>query len=248
MSASEILLTRGEVFPHAFMGENYFYPEAIDEILEAKRADKTTPSGVKEAVKLLLSQCATVINHVDVTKTVETPYPDEDSPVYKRGTQLGFNDHCGGSESDFKILVNHVKPGLEPQQQVLYAPPNEDGSPSNTVFHGSDFVFLGQPAEGLRYPNSVPNALKTGGAAGYRDGDRDFDFFVFGDSETPLKFSRLLEDIGFSFDDQPYSEVNESELWHLEGEAKSRFGFTEMHHWPGRQFAAQLAILETLEA
>lgn len=244
---SEVLLTTGEVFPHNFIGGNYFNVEAIDDLLKNKRTNNSTPNGVKEAVRLMLSQCATAIVFVDTEKTVETPFPDEDDPAYKRGIQLGFNDHMGGSESAFKILVNRYVDGSKPSQYVLYSPPREDGSSSNMIFRRANFTFLSHTADGLDYDRDTPNPLKTVGAAGYRGGDRDYQYFVFGNANTPLRFSQVFEDIGFQYNDSPYSMDVSSHLWRVENEARDRLDFTEMHQWPGQQFAGQLAVLETLE-
>ncbi|HLB66612.1 MAG TPA: hypothetical protein VJJ78_03410 [Candidatus Saccharimonadales bacterium] len=247
MSVAEVLLLTEEVRPHNLMGLRYFDIPAIDEILERKRSQMPTIYGVKEAVKLILTQCATVIRFVDIGNPVDSPFPDEDSQVYKTGLQLAFNDHMGGSESAFKILVNRHTEDAEPAQYVLYSPPQEEGSPSNNVFHHSNFTFIESGADGLDYANHVPNALKTAGAVGYRGGDRDHEYFVFGNEQTPFRFSKLFENIGFVFEEQPYSYDQSNDLRHLENQARDRLDFTEMHHWPGEQFAGQLAVLEATE-
>ena len=220
MSVSEVLLTTSEVSPHNFIGGNYFNVEAIDDLLKNKRTNNSTPNGI---------------------------FPDEDDRAYKRGIQLGFNDHMGGSESAFKILVNRHADGSKPSQYVLYSPPREDGSSSNMIFRRANFTFLSHAADDLDYDRNTPNPLKTAGVTGYRGGDRDYEYFVFGDVNTPLRFSQIFEDIGFQYNNSPYPMDVSSHLWRVENEARDRLNFTEIHQWPGQQFAGQLAVLEALE-
>lgn len=254
-----ILLTREDI------GENPkmfgFTVEATAAALERKAADPSTRDGVFEAAELMLRESAVAIQWVDITKPGK-PIREGEELYRKEDFQLGFNDHFGGSESNFKILLNRFVEGEETAMHVLYSPPNEDGSPSNIVFHRADFTFITSPPSEkiLTYSPWVPNPLKTAGVSQYLGRGMDYDFFLYGDPETPFRFSQAFEQAGFVFDPNPYNddlaqyeetgEFTPGGKWDLsakEHAASERLGHRGMHYWPGEQFAAQIALLREAE-
>ena len=84
----------------------------------------------------------------------------------------------------------------------------------------------------------TPNPLKTMYPA--RQHGRDYyDFFLFGDTSTPYRFSRLFEQMGFGFTDVPYSGDDIDRLRPFKS-AASKTGDL----WPGNQFAAHVRKLQ----
>ncbi len=255
-----ILLTREDIgeIPNAFG----FTVDATLSALERKAADPSTRDGIYEAAELMLRESAVAIQWVDITKSGK-PIREGEQPYRREDFQLGFNDHFGGSESHFKLLLNRFVEGEEPAMHVLYSPPNEDDTPSNTVFHRADFTFITSPPSERRltYSPWVPNPLKTAGVSQYLGRGMDYDFFLYGGPETPYDFSKVFEQAGFKFDPNPYDDdMTQNEEtgnftpggeWDLstkEHAARERLDYREMHHWPSEQFAAQIALLRAAEA
>lgn len=239
--AREVLLFGTDVEDYR---DGLFPTDVFVPLLDSKRQDPNVPDGVKRAVKLLLTESAVVIKFVNTD--VMEPYWEGETPRYTAPCNLAFNDHGGGSESQFKILLNRHQPDADPTQQVLYSPPNADGSASNTTFHRSSLTFLDREPNGLEYEEAIPNSLKTGDAAQYY-GRSEYDFFLFGNSSTPERFSQVFEQIGFKFEDTPYEGIKVVEFNALRDAAHERLSAEEYDHWPHDQFARQLAILNTIE-
>ncbi len=232
-----------------------FPTDVFDPVIEALSEDPEVPNGIHEAARLLLTQCATVLRIVDMTKP-EAGYSDDQTPFYIGRTILAFNDHGGGSESDFKILVNRHKEDGGVDQQLLIAPPDEAGIAANLTFHNGDFTFpswepRGPKGSSLTYYTygNLPNNLKTGGASMAAGRRGNYDYFLFGDPSTPIAFSSLLEQIGFGYVDTPYDDDERWRLKTLGDVYKAGLdNFTDTRIlWPKEgQFAAQLATLEAI--
>jgi hypothetical protein len=218
-----------------FDNTDWFPVEATETLLEEQQRNNPSNAGVTEAVRLMLSESAVAIQFVDISAPADW-VPHENPPSFKRSTQLGFNDHGGGSESAHRILINRYVEGQEPEQYVLFSPPEETGEPSNLVFHNSDFTFLTLASNGC-YPYDIhlPNPLKTGGQAGQTYGRNHYNFFLFGGSEVPYEFAQTFVNAGFSFNGEPYD---------MEKYDKLKLGRPKMRYlWPDGQFAEQIANL-----
>lgn len=81
---------------------------------------------VDKAVAILLQFAGCSVKFVDTTRRTK-PYGRKFYTYPSDKTMLGFNDHRGGSESHYKILLNQSPEGDE-ASYVLYSPPLEDGS------------------------------------------------------------------------------------------------------------------------
>lgn len=220
-----------------------FWIDGIKPILESKLAEGR--DAIADAVGLLLTTSAVVLVHIDIHNIRKSYVPDDERLFYVTPySAIGFNDNFGGSESRFKILLNGSPNGVT-ASHVLYSPPYNDGSPSNTTFRQCDFVFLNRTStETYDGPGYVPNPLKTAGAAGYR-GFSDYKYFLFGDSDLPKKVYERFADAGFEFSADPYDtsyrETSEYRKMRLaESEAMATLGYRGGHFWPGDQFAENL--------
>lgn len=224
------------------------YPsEVLDAAIEAKVADRSYRDGVFEAAELILKEAAVVVSFVDKDDRGAT-IRDDDTQAFIRPKQLiGFNDHAGGSESGFKILLNCFFEGEEPSQYVLWSPPDEDGSPSNTTFRKVDFTFPSMEADGIER-RGVPNPLKTASVA-LNLGRKFYDFLLIGDESVLQRIPAVFKAIGFSFEPDPFEIFSEeySDLRRLEGLAEGEARHPRAKHWPKDQFAQQIAAIRDLE-
>jgi len=218
--------------------------EVFDAAVDQKVNVGAYRNGIYEAVGLILTEAAVAIQFVDQADPGK-PIREGEEPFIRPRMQLGFNDHGGGSESHFRILLN--RPDDESSTQyVLYSPPTEDGLPSNLTFHRSDLGFLTyEPSLDYRRPGQVPNALKTGGACSYW-GRSNFEFYIVGDSTVPAQFANTFERIGFSFVNKPYDRERLVGIRRNEGNMPSDYPGRFL--WPVNQFREQLAKLQELEA
>ncbi len=214
---------------------------------------------VDQAVATLLQFAGCVVNFVDISRKVRS-YGNRHYEYPLEKYMLGFNDHFGGSESYYKILLNQSPDG-DKASYVLLSPPLEDGSPSNMTFHRCDFTFLSRepsPArftKELRYGPFVPNPLKTHHTRNHWDRKyyfTDYNYYLFGLPNAKQAFFKRFEDIGFEFSKEPYVSGYGSRearpetaagLNDAESNAKERLGFYGTRFWPGDQFAPQLAEL-----
>lgn len=231
-----LLLSRSEL---SINSDPFESAEAsFGDAIRQKTAEGTYRHGVYAAAELLLRESAVAIQYVDVADT---------STWHTRsGLQLGFNDHGGGSESGFKLLLNRFTDEEAAAQYVLYSPPAADNTASNTVFHRAAFSFLEWEPHGLEYPSRVPNPLKTAGACQIRRRS-DYDFYLVGGSSVPCQLGAAMEAAGFSFDTTPYDEATLHALRTDADTARGRLSYREFHNWPGQQFAAQIALLQAAE-
>lgn len=224
------------------------YPtEVLGAAIEAKIADGSYRDGVFEATELILKEAAVLISFVDKDDR-GAKIRDEDIQAFIRAKLLiGFNDHAGGSESGFKILLNCFFEGEEPSQYVLWSPPDEEGLPSNTTFRKVNFTFPSMEADGIER-RGVPNPLKTASAARYL-GRKFYDFLLIGDKSVPQRIPAVFKAIGFSFETEPFEVFSEeySELRRLEAVAESKAAHPWARHWPKDQFAQQITAIRSLE-
>lgn len=235
-SGEALLVAQPDVKEVANSTFDYFPVADTEPFLEEWQKAHPDADGVKDAVQLLLSESAVSIQFVDISAPADW-VPHETPPSFERSLQLALNDHGGGSESGFRILLNRFVEGEEPAQYVLVSPPDAEGKPRNLTFHHADFTFPTLEADGLQYDEYTPNPLKTSGQAS-RNGRSHYQFFLFGDSDAPRALSQTFEDIGFDFDPEPYSDARFQEVY---------LGKPGVHKapWPGNQFAEQIAKLET---
>ncbi len=207
--------------------------------------------GVRRAVELLLTRAPVAIVHVDVSQ-VSSDFANPGTTVYRSDTDkaIGFNDHSGGSESDFKIVLNGT-PNASGVMHVLFSPPDEQGNPTNLTFRRADMHHLSQRSSGP-YEGIIPNPMKTGGAAQAR-GFADYRYYLFGDSSTVPVVCEAFQDAGFDFSDDPYemglglgplSNSSYLDLAQYALEAEERLGeYNSRRFWPGDQFAEQIRNL-----
>lgn len=214
------------------------FPVGVFDPLLEEISERQRKNGIVKAVEMLLAEAAIAIRFVD-TSSPKNSVREESPPVYVSPIQLGFNDHNCGTESDFKILINRHTLKQAPAQYVLLSPPNDDGTPSNLTFHKANFTFPNHKANTLEYAQGLPNTLKTAGNTHYY-GRKDYDFYLFGNLDVPVTFSKIFENIGFGFDDQAYDFDFIHELRYLGGSL-------ERHAWPGSQFAGQVALLNSID-
>jgi hypothetical protein len=214
---------------------DYFPVADTEPFLEEWRKAQPEADGIKNAARLVLSETAVSIHFVDVSKPADW-VPHENPPSFERVMQLAFNDHGGGSESGFRILLNRFVEGHEPAQYVLLSPPDAEGKPRNTTFHQADFTFPHMEGKDLHYKEYTPNPLKTEGQAA-RQGRNYYHFFLFGDSSTPFALSEAFARAGFSFDPKPMSLDRYYEVY---------LGKPDVYktEWPAEQFTKQIAQLE----
>jgi hypothetical protein len=234
MSSSGGLLLPSPTITEAFSETDYFSVEEYENLVTAIVDTKKLDSGILDAARLVLSESAVVIQFIDTSELAEW-VPRGYPPSFKAKGQIGFNDHGGGSESHFRILLNRHVEGGPVEQYVLYSPPDEYSRPSSKTFHRASFTFPADEPAGLEYETYLPNILKTHAAAS-RQGRHFHDFFLFGDSSTPILFSQIFERIGFSFNEQPYTHEEMNKLKHI-----SRQNRHLQIKWPGSQFSAEVA-------
>jgi hypothetical protein len=224
------------------------YPiETWDAAVEARRSSNDARDGVFEAAELMLREAAVAIYFVDIDDPGRAIREGE-RPLFRGGKMmLGFNDHGGGSESRYKILLNCFPDGEDPAQFVLYSPPKEDGSPSNTTFHRADFTYLNfEPGKIAR--RNVPNVLKTCDEA-VKLSREYYQFYVIGRLDIPQRLPGAFAAAGFDFADTPYDddmlyEYRRLERIHKEKlEPEGRYGPV----WPSGQFSAQIKKLRSAE-
>jgi hypothetical protein len=89
------------------------------------------------AIGKLLTETSVAIYFVDISKSEES-WDSEEVRVYPKHALLAFTDHGGGSESDWKVLINKFDLDV-PKQYVLYSPPDAEGRSSNLTFHEAEF-------------------------------------------------------------------------------------------------------------
>ncbi len=217
---------------------NNFWVGGIEPVLEQKAAEGR--DAISDAVGLLLTTSAVALVHIDLTKKRKSYYPDDDRIFYERPeAAVGFNDHFGGSESRFKILLNGSPDG-DKASYVLFSPPKADGSPTNTTFRRSHFVILTRESDGIYGgPGYVPNPLKTADTAGYK-GLTNYQYFIFGDSNVPQEVYHRFAESGFEFISQPYDTSEYREMRVAEQAARASLDYRGGHYWPGDQFADNL--------
>ena len=226
------------------------YVSELAPVLEEKRS--LGEDAVSGAVSHLLTESGIVLVHVDETKPYKSYPMSEEDPLYNPSEKLaiGFNDHCGGSDSNFKLLLNGSPDGDE-ASYVLYSPPDQDGDPTNTTFRRADFTFLNREAEGpYETFGYVPNPLKTSSARSYR-GQVGHHFYLFGGPDIPTQVYGEFQRAGFDFFQEPYNgDIRAPEgtettftLGAYENAARRRLGYRGMQFWPGDQFATQLRNL-----
>ena len=232
---------------------SYFYVTSIKKVLEAKRKDGH--DGIAQAAAKLLTEPAVAILHVDTTKRRKPFRSNRYAHEADKNTPIAFNDHFGGSESRFKVLLNG-SPNDPDNSYVLYSPPLEDGSPSYARFHKADFTFLSDEPRGLYTGyGGVPNPLKTGGVSQYR-GRSGYKHYLFGGPDVRHQLYQAFSTAGFEFVDSPYPTtfgrrqddkldlpMTHEEIGRLEGPASNTLGYRGMHFWPGDQFAENLKLL-----
>ena len=237
-----VLLTPDDIdAPHSVFG---FPRDAIWSAAEAKDGAR---NGVFEAAEIMLREAAVVVQHIDVSDQGHEVHIDPGRPYVQPGNIIGFNDHAGGSESSYKLLVNCYFDGEEPSQYVLYSPPEEDGSPSNLTFRRSDFTFLDWAAEGTR-ERHIPNNLKTYSIA-HQLGRNFYEFYILGDHTVPTQFAEVLKAAGFSFEPEPFETFGDEirRLHDLEYAYEKDTIEPRALRWPKDQFAGQIALLRELE-
>jgi hypothetical protein len=257
---SEVDIRNAEL---SFSEDTFFarsgFPVQFSNRLFAQEARESSEV-VDQAVATLLQFSGCVVNFVDTSRRVH-PYREQYYEYPRDKYMLGFNDHRGGSESHYKILLNQAPDGDE-ASYVLYSPPLEDGEPSNMTFRRCDFTFLSREpiaqrhTKDLRFGPYVPNPLKTHHTRGYWDRSyyhTNYDYYLFGLPETKQAFFDRFASIGFEFSKQPYElgysrgeEASDtvSSLDNTENEANRKLGYTGSKYWPGDQFAPQLAELK----
>ncbi len=197
------------------------------------RQGENPPDGVLSAVRLLLQESAVSIAYVN-TEEVHTEEIGTDRFDFLKASELlGFNDHGGGSESDYKILLQDVS---QKEQYVLYSPPLTKGLSANLSFRAADFTYLSEIPYGAGYAD-VPNPMKTAGQA-RRFGRSSYTFMLFGTAETPDNFIDTFHRIGFTFHAEPYAEEELATLRVIASNMPS-----SVDAWPGGQFEWQLSQL-----
>ena len=221
--------------------------ETLEAAIETKTVDETYRDGVFEAAELMLRESAVVVQYNDINDPGKSIWEDDPQRFKRSKLLLGFNDHGGGSESGFKLLLNSFFDGEEPTQHMLFSPPEEDGSTSNLTFRQADFTMPCMEV-GRKY-TTIPNPLKTSGAALYR-GRKFYDFWLIGDDTTPQRFSEAFKDAGFNFEPTPFELDKDSyrHLRRLEDKATANFVGPRVMNWPGDQFAIQIEQLRAAEA
>ncbi len=221
----------------------------MEPVLEEKRA--LGKDAILEGVALLMTKSAVALVHVDITKQRKSYIPDDDRMRYEDNDQpIGFNDHGGGSESRFKILLNGSPEEFD-MQYVLYSPPDKEGNPSNIAFHKADFTFLSwEPKGPYKGVGHVPNPLKTSGAHSYR-GASSYQYYIFGGPDVPRQVYEKFSEAGFGFKLEPYThDISAPEgvmttftLSRQEDDAREALGYRGSRFWPGDQFAKNLELL-----
>ncbi|PJA91166.1 MAG: hypothetical protein CO135_02675 [Candidatus Levybacteria bacterium CG_4_9_14_3_um_filter_35_16] len=195
-----ILIPKGEIkeVPNAFG-----YPiEVWNCTIEKKRGESKDCDGVFLAAELMLGQAAVVVEFVNKDDPGE-PIREGEKTFYKRPSLLlGFNDRGGGSESDYKILLNCFDEE-NPGTYVLFSPPNEEGLPSNLTFHLADFTFLTFESSNTR--DDIPNSLKTYEVATQMDRSF-FEYYLVGNEDTPHRFLEVFKTAGFNFVPEPFGD------------------------------------------
>jgi hypothetical protein len=193
-----VLLPDGEIEGN---GSAFGYPvQAWDDAIEATISNKGLKDGALEAAELMLQEAAVAVFFVNYANPGR-PIREGEEPSF-RGPEmlLGFNDHGGGSESNYKILLNLFSNKV-PAQYVLYSPPEKDGSPSNTTFHCADFGLpVLEPQRIVR--QNVPNVLKTCDEAMKRRRDY-YEFYLVGQDDAPQRLVDAFTALGFDFLDTP---------------------------------------------
>lgn len=227
-----------------------FPVDEIQELLEAKL--KEGRDGAKQAAGLMLTRAAVAIVHIDTTKIRDAYAPGDLRKFYERGTTVGFNDHFGGSESSFKLLLNG-SPSGDQSSYVLYSPPDKSGRPTNTTFRNCDFTWLNRASKGqymYTAPGHVPNPLKTADVASYRGRGPNYEYYLFGGPDAEQQVYDQFAVAGFDFTETPYSsefgEMGFDNTWVLsrhEDAARQNLGPRGGRFWPGDQFSEQLARL-----
>lgn len=234
-----------EQMPDDVKYRHNFDVDEVQGLLDSKFEEGV--NGAVLAAGLLLTRAAVSVVHIDISETRASFVPGDARRFYEDGATVGFNDHFGGSESSFKILLNGSPSGKQ-ASHVLLSPPDESGRPTNTTFRNCDFTFPTWESDYM-YTRRVPNPLKTSSVAGYR-GSSQYEYFLFGGPDAPAQVYEQFADAGFDFVDSPYSGDLDGQgpehLWFLrryEDKAYKTLGYRGGHYWPGDQFSEQLIRL-----
>lgn len=236
-----VLLSAGEIdtIPKAFGYPN----EALEAAVEAKTVNNEYRDGVFEAAELLLREAAVAIEFIDANNSGRIIHEGTTQRYTDSDILLAFNDHGGGSESAYKILVNGFFADREPGQYVLLSPPDTHGLPINLTFHRADFAFPTCISDNIMSP-SLPNALKTAGAASYI-GRNFYAYYLIGTYDVLERFPRVLAASGFTFEHQPY-QYEQIRQYQAPGRLIDP-GLPRVVQWPRDQFSAQIAQLKKAE-
>lgn len=262
-----------EVVREKFAGRPYLIADS--DIPETARAfgyptevwDETTQRklaagyrhGAFEAAELLLSRPAVEIQFVDANDPGTPLGSSETMPTKRPQVTLGFNDHGGGSESGYKILLNMLR-GRDAGQYVLVSPPQADSTRSNTTFYRGDFTFPSQAPFGDArqgrpvFHDGVPNPLKTYGAASNL-GQDGYKYYLVGQRNYGCTLVAAFRAAGFRFVQRPMDF--DTEYMETMGIYPSKSQIYTDKAWPNGemgtkrpvgQFAEQISRLRLVEA